>query len=72
MQAYFGLAYNQVTVIDPWLSAAVLFISGILAFGLSIYLFSWDSSNQTRRGSPLLALLVLLPYIAAILIGFVL
>ncbi len=70
MQAYFGLAYNQVTVIDPWLSVAVLFVSGILALGLSIYLFNWDSTNQTRRGSPLLALLVLLPYLAAIIIGF--
>lgn len=72
MQAYFGLAYNQKTVIDPWLSVVVLFVSGILALGLSIYLFNWDSNNQTRRGSPLLALIVLLPYIAAILIGFVL
>ena len=72
MQAYFGFAYHQKTVIDPWLSVAVLLVSGILAFGLSIYLFNWDSNNQTRRGSPLLALLVLLPYIAAILIGFVL
>jgi ABC-2 type transport system permease protein len=71
MQAYFGFAYNQETVIDPWLSVAVLFVSGIIALVLSIYLFNWDSNNQTRRGSPLLALLVLLPYIAAILIGFV-
>jgi len=72
MQAYFGLAYNRVTVIEPWLSVAVLFVSGLLALSLSIYLFNWDSTNQSRRGSPLLALLVLLPYIAAILIGFVL
>ena len=71
MQAYFGFAYDQITVIDPWLSVAVLFVSGILALGLSIYLFNWDSNNQTRRGSPLLALLVLLPYIAAIIIGFI-
>ena len=72
MQAYFGFAYNQETVIDPWLSVAVLLVSGIIALALSIYLFNWDSNNQTRRGSPLLALLVLLPYIAAIFIGFVL
>ncbi len=71
MQAFFGLAYGQETVIEPWLAVAVLIISGILALALSIYLFNWDSNNQTRRGSPLLALLILLPYIAAILIGFV-
>jgi ABC-2 type transport system permease protein len=71
MQAYFAFAYNQETVIDPWLSVAVLLVSGILALSLSIYLFNWDSNNQTRRGSPLLALLVLLPYIAAVLIGFI-
>ena len=30
---------------------------GILAFGLAIYLFNWDSRNAARRGHPLLALL---------------
>ena len=71
MQAFFSFAYGQETVIQPWLAVAVLFTSGILALGLSIFLFNWDSTNQTRRGSPLLALLVLLPYVAAILIGFI-
>lgn len=72
MQAFFGFAFNKETVIDPWLSVAVLVVSGILALALSIYLFNWDSNNQTRRGSPLLALLVLLPYLAAILLSFIL
>jgi ABC-2 type transport system permease protein len=72
MQAYFGLAYGQETVIEPWLAVAVLAVSGILALLLSIYLFNWDSNNQTRRASPLLALLVFIPYITAILLGFVL
>jgi hypothetical protein len=44
----------------------MLLISGILAFGLAVYLFSWDSRNTTRRGHPLLALLVLLPYVLGI------
>jgi len=43
-----------------------LFISGMLAFGLAVYLFSWDLRNTARRGHPLLALLVLLPYVAGI------
>ena len=72
MQAYFSLAYGQETVFEPWLCVAVLATSGILALALSIFLFNWDSNNQTRRASPLLALAILLPYIAAILIGFVL
>ena len=70
MQAYFSLAYGQETVIDPWLCLAVLAISGVLALVLSIYLFNWDSNNQTRRASPLLALLILIPYVSAILLGF--
>jgi ABC-2 type transport system permease protein len=70
MQAYFGLAYGQETVINPWLAVAVLVVSGILALVLSIYLFNWDSNNQTRRASPLLALLILIPYITAVLLGF--
>jgi ABC-2 type transport system permease protein len=70
MSAFFGFAFNQETVINPWLSVVVLIVSGILALVLSIYLFNWDSNNQTRRASPLLGLLILLPYLAAILIGF--
>lgn len=67
MQAFLGLAFQMDPVIEPWLSILVLVTSGILALGLSIYLFNWDSRNDTRRGSPLLGLLVLIPYILAIL-----
>ena len=63
MQAYLGLAYGQETVIDPRMAVAVLLSGGLLAFGLAIYLFNWDSRNRTRRGHPLLALLALLPYV---------
>jgi ABC-type uncharacterized transport system YnjBCD permease subunit len=47
----------------------VLLASGILALTLSVYLFNWDSQNQTRRASPLLALLIIVPYIIAILVS---
>jgi hypothetical protein len=67
MQAFLGLAFEMDPVIEPWLAILVLVTSGILALGLSIYLFNWDSRNDTRRGSPLLGLLVLIPYILAIL-----
>lgn len=63
--AYTGLAYGQETLFNPYISVAVLLVSGLLAFGLSIYLFNWDSRNSSRRGHPLMALLVLVPYIAS-------
>ena len=70
MQAYLGLAYNQATVIKPMVSVGILLVGGILAFGLAIYLFNWDSRNDVRRGNPLMALLALAPYVAgALLMG---
>lgn len=68
MQAYTGLAYGQATTINPWVSVAILLSSGLLAYGLAIYLFNWDNRNQVRRGHPALALLVLVPFLIGILI----
>jgi ABC-type multidrug transport system permease subunit len=68
MNAFNGLAMGKVADFSPWGSVIILFISGVLAFGLAIYLFSWDSRNTTRRGHPWLALLVLLPYALGILL----
>jgi len=53
---------------NPIGSLIVLLASGVLAFGLAIYLFNWDSRNMTQRGHPLMALLVLLPYVIGILL----
>jgi ABC-2 type transport system permease protein len=68
MQAFDGLAYNRTTLIDPLISVAILLVGGILASGLAIYLFNWDSRNDTRRGHPLVALLALAPYIAGAIV----
>ncbi len=68
MQAYVGLAFRQATVFDPLRSLLVLAASGVIAFALAVYLFNWDSHNNARRGHPLMALLVLVPYVAAILL----
>jgi ABC-2 type transport system permease protein len=68
MNAFNGLAMGKVAAFSPWGSVIMLLISGILAFGLAVYLFSWDSRNTARRGHPLLALLVLLPYVLGILL----
>lgn len=66
MNAFDGLAMGRVAPFSPWASVTMLFASGLIAFGLAVFLFSWDTRNTTRRGHPLLALLVLLPYIAGI------
>lgn len=68
MQAFVGLALRQATVFDPVRSLVILGASGLFALGLAIYLFNWDSHNNARRGHPLMALLVLLPYVAGILL----
>jgi ABC-2 type transport system permease protein len=69
MQAYKGLAYDQTTVMNPALALAVLLSSGILALGLGIYLFNWDSRNLSRRGHPAMGLLVLAPYLLGALLS---
>ena len=68
MQAFVGLAYRQETVLDPIVSAGVLLATALVGFGLAIYLFDWDRTNRARRGHPALALLVLVPYVAGILL----
>jgi ABC-type multidrug transport system permease subunit len=68
MQAFQSLAFGQPALIDPLTAVLTLAGSSVIAFGLAIFLFNWDSKNSVRRGHPALGLLVLLPYIAAILI----
>lgn len=63
MHAFQGLAQGQATSMNPWVAVGILVAGGILAFGLALYLFSWDSRNTTRRGHPALAALALLPYV---------
>lgn len=68
MDAFHGLAFGQTSTLNPVLSIVILIISGVLAFGLASYLFSWDSRNTARRGRPALAFLVLLPFIIGMFI----
>ncbi|MBK8023815.1 MAG: ABC transporter permease [Chloroflexi bacterium] len=58
-----GLPYD----LNPYLSTAVLFAGAALAFGLALYLFSWDSHNSKRRGSSILALLAIAPFVLALI-----
>jgi len=68
MNAFRGLAQNLTADFNPIGSLLILLVSGVLAFGLAIYLFNWDRRNTTQRGHPLMALLVLLPYVIGILL----
>ena len=66
MNAFNGLVMGKTAVFSPWAAVAVLAVSGLLAFALAIYLFSWDSRNSARRGHALMGLLVLLPYLVGV------
>jgi len=66
MNAFNGLAMGKTAAFSPWGSVISLLACGLLAFGLAVFLFSWDSRNSTRRGSPLLAFLALLPFVLGI------
>lgn len=68
MNAFNGLAMGSTADFNPWTSLLILAASGLLAFLLALYLFSWDSKNSERRGHPALALLALIPYIIGILL----
>lgn len=51
MNAFNVLTMGRTADFSPWSSVTVLFVSGVLAFGLAIYLFSWDTRNSSRRGN---------------------
>ncbi len=63
MNAWRGLSLGLAPTFDPLWALLVLLSSGMIAFFLAIYLFSWDSKNQRRGHNPLLALLALVPYV---------
>ncbi len=62
MNAWNALAFGQKAIANPYASLAALAASGVIAFGLAAYLFSWDSQNTRRRASIAIALLALAPY----------
>ena len=62
MNAFKGMAMGQTADFSAAGSLILLFLSGVLAFGLANYMFSWDSHNTSRRGHPALALLAILPF----------
>jgi ABC-2 type transport system permease protein len=68
MNAFNGLAMGYDAAFSAWGSVVVLALTGLLAFALAVYLFSWDSRNTTRRGNLVLALLVFIPNIVGMFV----
>ena len=68
MNAFNGLSMGATANFSPGGSLIILFSSGLIALGLAEFLFSWDSQNTTWRGSTLLALLVLIPFLIRIIV----
>lgn len=66
MNAYNGLAMGKAADFSPWGSLIILLLASGLAFGLAIYLFSWDHHNSTRRGNPILGILAFIPFIFSV------
>lgn len=69
MNAFKGLTMGGVADFNPWMSIILLFASGLLAFGLAVYLFSWDRRNAIRRGNSLLSLLCLVPFVVGMFVA---
>jgi ABC-2 type transport system permease protein len=69
MDAFARLAMGQGAASHAWQSVGILLAGGVMAFGLALFLFSWDSKNSTRRGHPALALLAWLPYVIGMLLA---
>jgi ABC-2 type transport system permease protein len=66
MNTFNSLAMGKSVDFSPQGSIIVLMLGSVLAFGLAVYLFSWDQHNSTRRGHPLLGLLAFVPYAISI------
>jgi ABC-2 type transport system permease protein len=65
MNAWQSLAFGKPAAVDPYGSMLVLLIGGLMAFGLAVVLFQWDSHNQQRGRSPYLAVIAMVPYVLA-------
>jgi ABC-2 type transport system permease protein len=68
MTAWRGLAFGMSTTYDPLWGVLVLLTSGILAFCLAVYLFTWDSKNRRKGHNPLLALLAMIPFVVSMIL----
>ncbi len=68
MNAFRAISQGLPADFNPAGSLVLLVMSGVLSFMLAVYLFNWDRHNVTRRGHPLLGLIVLLPYVVGMFV----
>ncbi|HWQ04738.1 MAG TPA: ABC transporter permease [Longilinea sp.] len=71
MEAFRGAAMGLPTMIDPLVAVLALLASGLIALGLSVYLFDWDSRPTGKARPKYLAALALLPFVVAMVIYLV-
>lgn len=71
MNLYNVYARGLLPEINPILSVLVLALGAILTLILAIYLFNWDSHNETRKKHPALVSIAIVPFAAAVLLAFV-
>lgn len=71
MNAWKGLGFGMEAAFDTRWSLVILLASGVIAFGMAIYLFNWDSKNKRKGRNSLLALVAMLPFVlgAIFLVG---
>jgi len=70
MKAFTGLGGMPAGSPIPWLSIGVLAASTVLDFGLAAWIFQWDPRATTPSKKAFAALLGILPFAAAVMIGF--
>jgi len=69
MYAFQSLGWRINVGFNPLWAVFILLASGIISFGLAVYLFSWDRHNTTRRAHPILAFVAWLPYVVGVLLS---
>lgn len=68
MNSFRGLGMGLEPWFNPYQSLILLGLSGIIAFELAVFLFSWETDNSTRKGHPVLAVLAMFFYVIGIFI----
>jgi len=71
MEAFRGAAMGLPTLVDPLLATLALLASGLIALGLSVYLFDWDSRPTGKPRAKWLVALALLPFVIVMVIYLV-
>jgi len=69
MRVFSALGMQPGSAPFPWISVAVLGVGAACAFALAALLFQWDSRQSQPGRRMYLAVLGLLPYVVAAVVG---